>query len=422
MKDFCDEMALLKAHKPSYDNNEYDICIRGWINDAPARSFLKGTVSHTGYHSCERCCTEGVWRDHRIILDACVSARRTHQEFASYAYADDDGGECHQKYESALLNFADVDVVNDVIIDSMHLIFLGVVKRFLQFLKNVKGSAARLPNGLITEISLKLTELSGLLPSDFVRQPRSLKFLPYWKATEFRSFLLYSGPVVLKGVVSQKVYDHFLQLSVAIYILHEEDDEWRNRRLDYCQSLLEVYVENCSRYLGDIFCVYNVHNLLHLTDDVRYFNTPLQHISAFPFENFLQTVKRYVKGRRYPLEEIVKRYGESIGKSSRAAKSPVNKVSCTPKDSCFLLQDGLVVLKEKERSGLDQYKCRFYGKHQLSDFYTSPLNSSELGTYYVKNSNVFALRVVSRSDLLRKCVRFPYQNGFVTMTLLHGMN
>lgn len=40
-----------------------------------------------------------------------------------------------------------------------------------------------------------------------------------WKATEFREFLLYTGPVVLRSVVSEEFYGHFLILHVAMSIL-----------------------------------------------------------------------------------------------------------------------------------------------------------------------------------------------------------
>ena len=35
----------------------------------------------------------------------------------------------------------------------------------------------------------------------------------------FRQFLLYSGPVVLKGVLCEQLYKHFLLLFVCIYCL-----------------------------------------------------------------------------------------------------------------------------------------------------------------------------------------------------------
>lgn len=54
-----------------------------------------------------------------------------------------------------------------------------------------------------------MTSLNGKMPREFARQPMSLDYLDKWKATEFRQFLLYTGPVVLKSVVSADTYHHF---------------------------------------------------------------------------------------------------------------------------------------------------------------------------------------------------------------------
>ena len=39
------------------------------------------------------------------------------------------------------------------------------------------------------------------------------------EATKFRPFLLYTGSIALKGVVSPKLYQHFLSLSIAVSIM-----------------------------------------------------------------------------------------------------------------------------------------------------------------------------------------------------------
>ena len=54
--------------------------------------------------------------------------------------------------------------------------------------------------------------LNGKMPSEFARQPRRLQELDRCKATEFRQFLLYTGHVVLKGIVSKELFQHFLTL------------------------------------------------------------------------------------------------------------------------------------------------------------------------------------------------------------------
>lgn len=47
------------------------------------------------------------------------------------------------------------------------------------------------------------------IPYKFARLSRSLEDHGRWKATEFRQFLLYLGPVFLKNVLSNDYYTHF---------------------------------------------------------------------------------------------------------------------------------------------------------------------------------------------------------------------
>lgn len=79
----------------------------------------------------------------------------------------------------------------------MHLVCLGVVKRILLLLKNGPAQC-KLSMRQIKDISDQLLSYCGKLPSDFARQPRSLLEMDRWKATEFRQFLLYTRPLVLK--------------------------------------------------------------------------------------------------------------------------------------------------------------------------------------------------------------------------------
>jgi hypothetical protein len=96
----------------------------------------------------------------------------------------------------------------------MHLVCLGIVKRVLLFLK--KGPReCRLSHQQLVILSERLSSLNGKMPREFARQPRSIFYLDKWKATEFRQFLLYTGPLVLRTVVSERLYKHFLTLTVA---------------------------------------------------------------------------------------------------------------------------------------------------------------------------------------------------------------
>ena len=124
----------------------------------------------------------------------------------------------------------------------MHLVCLGAVRRILNYLK--KGPYEKVSANNINEISMLLLSLNGHMPSEFVRQPRSLKYLDRWKATELRQFLLYSGPVVLRNILSDDAYQHFLVLSMTLTILLQSDVEIRSHYLEYSQQLIQQFVYN----------------------------------------------------------------------------------------------------------------------------------------------------------------------------------
>jgi len=99
-----------------------------------------------------------------------------------------------------------IDMIFHFVLDFMHLCCLGVMKKLLvdywiQGNSNVKlGVQGRL------EISRRLLALQSQIPVEFQRTTRSLVDILRWKATEFRFFLLYSGPVLLKGIFFLKIY------------------------------------------------------------------------------------------------------------------------------------------------------------------------------------------------------------------------
>lgn len=72
-----------------------------------------------------------------------------------------------------------------------------------------------------SELSANLTNFVPYFPSDFVRKPRSFDYIKYFKANEFRTFLLYTGCVALKNVCSSDMYHHFLYLHCAAAILSD---------------------------------------------------------------------------------------------------------------------------------------------------------------------------------------------------------
>ncbi len=115
-----------------------------------------------------------------------------------------------------------------------------------------------------------------------------------WKATEFRTFILYAGPVALHRQMDSVVYKNFLMFHVAIHLL--SNPRYHEDYCDYAQELLVNFVEHYSEIYGADQVLYNIHNLAHLAGDVRNHGS-LHTFSAFPFESFLGHLKHLVRKR-----------------------------------------------------------------------------------------------------------------------------
>lgn len=82
---------------------------------------------------------------------------------------------------------------------------------------------------------------------------------------------------------------HFNSLHCAIKVLCHESDCINNN--EYAKNLLTYFVETSKILYGKDFIIYNVHNLIHLADDVLKFGH-LDSYSSFSFESFLYEIKK----------------------------------------------------------------------------------------------------------------------------------
>ena len=411
LKDFLEELDLLQLEGITHDSKTYRVKLMCFSCDAPARSFLKVIVGHTGYFSCERCEIKGTWEGRVVFNCADVSTLRTEEAFVNCSYKK------HQKGRSPLINHG-VPCINGFTLDYMHLVCLGVMRRILHFLKNGPRQC-KLSSGQFSRKSENLLALRGKMPSEFARQPRSLNELERWKATEFRQFLLYTGPIVLKGVVSNKLYRHFLALSIAVSIMLDGNADRRNSCLDYAQQLMQFFVKNCIAIYGETFAVYNVHALLHLHEDVRHFQCSLNELSCFKFENFLQKLKKLVRSGQNPIVQVAKRLGElSSSNPKSVVKQSFTVVSTKLKDSCFLLSgEKYAFVKEVRDDG--RFVCCVLPQRQTDNFYEIPVESKLFGISYLKDLTKATKRcLLEKDELLSKVTCLPVDGGRYLLTPL----
>lgn len=313
---FVKEINELNKEGIKIKNESFEVNIKQFVCDTPAKAWILGIKAPTGYCSCLRCKVEGEHVKNRVCFAGSGFPKRTDEEFRRYADVQ------HHQKRTILDEIEGLDLVNDVIFDKMHLVDGGIMKKILLLTCTAAGpKSIRLCQRQVEQMSRDIIEcVQPYTPTEFGRKPRSLKDLAKFKATEFRQILLYYGPVIFRKYLFEDVYNHFLLLHVAIRILSDEELCHEQEHIDYAQLLLNRFVEIFAEIYGEEFVSHNVHGLLHLGEDVTKNEGSLDNLSAYKYENYMRQIKKWARKPDKPLQQIAKRFEES------AAKEPKNKV------------------------------------------------------------------------------------------------
>ncbi|XP_077502044.1 uncharacterized protein LOC144113035 [Amblyomma americanum] len=435
LKAFIEEMCPLLSNGILHKSIAYKVVLRAIICDAPAKAFVKATKLFSGYYGCDKCCTKGVYLG-RITYQSMDSPLRTDQSFADQTQAE------HHKGISPLTSIG-IPMVTRFPLDYMHLVCLGVVRKLIGYW--LRGPLKmRLAHFSVMQLSGHLATKRQHITSDFARKLRAVDIFEQWKATEFRQFLLYSGPVVAKKILPRAMYEHFLQLHVGIAILSSSSMDYF---IDYADQLLRSFVSKCKSIYGKESLIYNVHGLIHLANDCRQLGC-LDNFSCFAFENYLKDLKAHVRCGKKPLEQLYSRIIEEqacsvVGNGSSAefsayevlhsschssgpalsypALNQYQKVTWRESvirtkqpDNCLLLSGNRIVFASNFL--LSGSEILIVGKLCKSegDFYTCPCRSSLPSVFKVSsrgsNLEVFLFSDVCKGQLLPfkgKDVFFP---------------
>lgn len=178
----------------------------------------------------------------------------------------------------------------------------------------------KLSSQKILQISESLIAQAKNIPEEFCRKPRSLQEVKRWKATEFRQFLLYSGVVTLSSVLPRKYYDNFKAFFISTLMLSNPNSD--KFHLDYAHDLIIYFVKSFKVLYGIENMTHNVHNLLHVVDDVRNFGC-LDNYSSFPFKNYLKTLKKLIRKPSTPLQQVVNRIFEQQNVNSTIVRDNI---------------------------------------------------------------------------------------------------
>ncbi|XP_061500456.1 uncharacterized protein LOC133391311 [Anopheles gambiae] len=303
LREFVTEFNELQIKGLFINGKKIKVLPRAIIADSPARAFLKGVVCFNAAEGCLKCLNIAK-KDpdtKRMYFEGIGATKRTDTLFKGGAYPS------HCKHHTPLIDLMNFDMVRDVITsDPLHLFYLGIMRKLLNgWMSGKFGKHKKWTPLQKQQISKFLKE--SQLPSEIHRKMRGLKYLPFWKGSEFWSFLRYIGVVVLKNNLPIENYNHFMLLFCAVTFLSSPiyKKYWR-----YAGEFLNKFVIDFDKIYDKSLVSSNVYIVEHVFDDVDRFGD-LETISADIFENELQKMKNGLRHGTRSLEQIINRLAET---------------------------------------------------------------------------------------------------------------
>ncbi|XP_072170541.1 uncharacterized protein [Diadema setosum] len=275
--------------------------------DSVARPALRNCKQFNGQFGCDWCLHPGevVEKGRGTVrcypyIDPEPQARTQNQWEGDVPNASPENPIRGVKGPSLLLFLPLFNIITGFVADYMHCALLGVTRQFVRLWHDSAYHDRQWYLGNKTQdFDNKL--LSTKPPRELRRAPRSILTKTYWKATEWKSFLLYYSPFVLGGLLPLKYLKHWCLLVFAIHILLQA--KVSRGTLDSAELALKKFVIGVESLYGKEHISFNIHLLTHLADNVRNWG-PLWAASAFSFEANNGKLLQYFHGTQYVPQQI----------------------------------------------------------------------------------------------------------------------
>ncbi|XP_075534347.1 uncharacterized protein LOC142568171 [Dermacentor variabilis] len=299
--------------------------------DSPARALVCNQLQFNGHFGCQWCLAcgqheQGAFRyvdtepaQERVSLGVLKDMKR-----AMELQIPVNG----LKGLSPLVNLPEFDLVHGQAVEYMHCILLGVTRRIADLWFDPSNSQEAFYLGSPSLVAKVDARLTTICPPDLItRLPRSLRERAFWKAAEWRNWLLYYSLPCCLGVLHSRYWSHFALLVEAIFTLLTEElspgdltHAYPNcRRVSSTKlyqssqgprNLLQRFVGRTAGLYGVKSLTFNVHLLQHITSSVKNLG-PLWSHSAFVFEGGNGTLLKHVTAAKGVPSQIIERIAMS---------------------------------------------------------------------------------------------------------------
>lgn len=281
--------------------------------DLPARCLVCNSIQYNGYYGCLRCRQSG---------KSLKTAKGGHVHVYPFIETDPSGPlrtklgmmrDAQQAVQQkSFVNgikgpswFAALkhhDMVLGTAVDYMHCALEGVMKLLLELWFTSKESSEPFNiSSQVEEVDKRIAEIKP--PNRISRCPRSIEgHRKYWKANELRAFLFFYGAMVLRGILPDVYYEHFMLFSEAIFTLCLTNVTLF--QIAHAERLLLHFCIKFGKLYSERYQTANLHSLLHMPEDVRNLG-PLWTHSTFPFESLNGDLLKLFHGTQNIVFQIV---------------------------------------------------------------------------------------------------------------------
>ncbi|KAL7379236.1 hypothetical protein ABVT39_024702 [Epinephelus coioides] len=271
-------------------------------SDSMARPLLRNTKQFNGFYGCDFCYHKG---GKSYPYDRPEPPLRNERDHFSHAMsASVDEPVFGVKGPSPLMKLGHFQMINGFIPEYQHNVCLGVTRQLSTLWFDTANSEAPWYIGKqMKEVDLRLEKIKP--PVEITRTPRSMSERKFWKASEWRAFLLFYVLPVLKGILPARFWNHLFLLVFSIYTLLQ--DKIKTSSILMTELALKKFVIEFQRLYGKDHMTFNIHLLTHVPQSVKHWG-PLWATSTFAFESNMGTLLKYFHGTQYVPSQIARTF------------------------------------------------------------------------------------------------------------------
>lgn len=432
LQEFTNELKFLMVEGIEFERKKFRVIMNAAVCDAPARAQVKHTMNFNAKYGCGQCETPGFHDGRRMIWPQITNlVLRTNDSFRQKAQP---GHHRPDEHDSPLLDL-NIDMIHAFPPDFMHQGGGCMMKILLWNLQGPKKAAngsmpCKMSARNISVLNKRLCQIKEYIPNIFTRKARSTTEIAYYKMTEVRQLLLYTGKVVFKGLMATDAhYMHLLTYNVLCALMVDEKMARPFRELQ--DFLAQKFCFEALRIYGSAFMVSNVHAHLHFPQVATNFGS-IDTVSAYMFENKLGELKRSIRSSHRPIISLIRGVlkKQSV-ENKRQLVPPVQVLMTTEPNNVYVDMCG------GGRGGIcyqlihvDDESCQLLHYTNSSPFFTSPVDSRLIGCYLI-NINQYTLVTLTshRVQAFRRGILIPLKdlegavhddrNKAVVMSVLH---